>query len=86
MMTRSEAIKCFEKWFDDGCVGNLTYFRSPRAASVDAVIEETIKLREFSDDDRRKVEDVFNVLSSEKVEMYRDRDGYPDRVKVVRRP
>ena len=85
-MTRSEAILCFEKWFDNGCVGNITYYRSPRAASVDAVIEETIKLGEFSSTDRKKVEDVFEVLSSEKVEMYRDRNGYPDRVKVVRRP
>lgn len=85
-MTRKEAIECFTKWFDAGCVGNLTYYRSPRAAHVDAVIEETIKLREFSNDDRHKVEDVFEILSSEKVEMYRDGNGYPDRVKVVRRP
>jgi hypothetical protein len=86
MMTRDEAIACLAQWFDDNCVGNITFFRSPRANHADAVVEETIKLREFSRPDREAVEAVFDAFESEKMEFYRDREGYPDRIKVIRRP
>ena len=86
MMTRTEAIECFTRWFDNDCVGNITFFRSPRAKHVDAVVEETIKMREFSREDVELVNGVFDALQSEKMEFYRDKDGYPDRVKVIRRP
>lgn len=84
-MTRDEAIRCFCQWFDDGCVGNLVMFRSPRSSHVDCVIEETIKLREFAKEDQKLVLSVFDILDSEKVEMFRDKFGNPDRVKVIRR-
>lgn len=85
-MTRNEAIECFRRWIDDGCVGNIRFFRAPRANHVDAVVEETIKMREFSEEDKNQITLVFDALESEKMEFYRDKDGYPDRVKIVRRP
>jgi hypothetical protein len=84
-MTRDEAVRCFCNWFDDGCVGNIMFYRSPRANNVDCVVEETIKLREFEAAERGDVERVFNVLQAERIELYRNGTGEPDRVKVIRR-
>ena len=86
MMTRSEAIRCFEKWFDSGCVGNIMFFKSPNANKCDAVSEETIKLWEMSAGDKAKVEAVFAALDAEKLEFFKDGRGRPDRVKVTGRP
>jgi hypothetical protein len=85
MMTRKEAVEHFCQWFDDGCIGNVFYFRSPRAAHVDSVVEETVKLKEFDMATRDAVERVFDLLDAEKMEFFRNRDGNPDRVKFTRR-
>ena len=85
MMTRDEGVKALTDWFDDGCVGNITFFRSPFNRSMDAVIEETIKLREMDNDTEDVVRSVFHRLDSEKVTLYKDKHGQPDRVKVIRR-
>lgn len=85
MMTRKEAVEHFCQWFDDGCIGNVFYFRAPRASRVDSVIEETVKLKEFDAETRSAVEQVFDLLDAEKMEFFRGKDGYPDRVKFTRR-
>ena len=83
--TIEEQMAEVREWFDDGCVGNLLIFRSPHANHVDSIIEETIKLHELDTPTRALVEQVFELFDSERMEFYRDKDGYPDRVKVVRR-
>ena len=72
-------------WYSDGAVGNLTVFRAPRSRSVDVICEEVIKLREMDRETQAAVNKVFDLFQSEKVEMFLDKNGYPDRVKVVRR-
>lgn len=83
--TIDEQIEDLRDWFDDGCVGNMTIFRSPRAKHVDSIIEETIKLGEMDTPTRALVEQVFELFDTERMEFFRDKDGYPDRVKIVRR-
>ena len=85
MKTLDEMIREIEDWFDDGGVGNILIFRSPHANHVDRVYEETIKLHEMDTPTRALVEQVFELFDSERMEFFRDKQGYPDRVKITRR-
>lgn len=85
MKNLESMIKDIEEWYEDGCVGNVTVFRSPKAKYVDAIYEETIKLFELDRESRDLVEKVFDIFGAERMEFYRNSDGEPDRVKIVRR-
>lgn len=85
MKTLEEQIEDLREWFEDGCVGNVIVFRSPRASLVDSIVEETIKLNELDRDARALVEQVFALFDCERMEFFRNGKGDPDRVKVVRR-
>jgi hypothetical protein len=74
-----------KEWFNEGGVGNIVIFRSPRASQVDCIYEETIKLFELDRDARGLVEAVFELFDAEKMEFYRSPHGDPDRIKVTRR-
>ena len=86
MMTRNEGLAAFADWYDSGCVGSITFFRSPDASRIDAIVEETIKLREMTPRVLETASALFDMLDSEKATLYKDKMGLPDRVKVVRRP
>lgn len=85
MKTLKEAIDTVEDWHGEGCVGNIILFRAPRSQNVDIVGEQTIKLRELDRETSGIVVKLFSLLDSEKIELFRDKDGYPDRVKVLKR-
>jgi uncharacterized protein YeeX (DUF496 family) len=85
MMTIEESHKKLQQWYDNGCVGNITVFRAPRSDYVDMIGETTIKMFELDEESRDVVRKVFDVLDSEKIELFKDRDGNPDRARVVRR-
>jgi hypothetical protein len=72
-------------WYNNGGVGNVLMFRSPRASQVDCIYEETIKLFELDRESRGLVDAVFEVFDAEKMEFYRSPNGQPDRVKITRR-
>lgn len=74
-----------DAWHKDGAVGNLTLFSAPRSHNFDIICEEVIKLREMDRETKAAVTKVFDLFQSEKVEMFLDKNGYPDRVKIVRR-
>jgi hypothetical protein len=74
-----------QAWFDNDCVGVLLTFRAPKSGLVDQIIEETIKMREMDSDTRESVAHLCDVVDSEKIEIHKDKNGYPDRIKVVRR-
>lgn len=85
MKTLVEMIKDIEEWFELGGVGNIVIFRSPRANYVDSIYEETIKLFEMDHEAQELVRRVFDLFGAEKMEFFRNSDGDPDRVKVIRR-
>ena len=85
MKTFDEISVLVRQWHSGGCVGNLTIFKAPRTDMMDAVGEQVIKLREMDQEARDAVSRVFDLFESERVELYRDKDGYPDRVKIIRR-
>jgi len=85
MMTIDAAHEELQKWYDGNCVGVLLTFRAPRSGMVDQIVEETIKMKEMSSESREAVRRVFDELDSEKVELFKDKNGNPDRAKVVRR-
>ena len=85
MKTLEEATKIIHGWHKDGCVGNLMIFRAPRSRNVDVVGEQTIKLRELDQETQGTIRKLFSLLDSEKIELFRDSDGYPDRAKIIRR-
>jgi len=83
--TLTQLFSTIQEWYDDDCVGNIIVFRAPRSQNVDIVGEQTIKLREMDKETRETVWLVFDLLDAERIELYKDKDGRPDRVKVVRR-
>lgn len=85
MKTLEQGLESIRNWYRDECVGNLVIFRAPRSQNVDIVGEQTIKLRELDKETQDAVWKVFDLLDSERMEFYRDRDGRPDRVKVTKR-
>lgn len=85
MKTLEKTVSAINDWFNDGCVGSLTLFRAPKSRMLDMIGEQTIKLREMDEETRDAVFKLFDLLDSEKIELFRDKDGYPDRVRVIRR-
>ena len=85
MKTLDNTLKLISRWHSEGCVGNLVIFRAPRSQNVDVVGEQTIKLRELDRETQETVHKLFSLVDSEKIELFRDKDGLPDRIRVVRR-
>lgn len=84
MYTRDEAHAVLDRWYDESNVGNLTFFRAPRAKHVWAVIEKVVKKREMSTEARDAFERFVGMFDAQKGEFYRDNEGNPDRVKFTR--
>ena len=85
MMTIDDAVATIRKWYADESVGNLVIFRAPRSDYVDIIGESTVKLFEMDEETKESVRKTFELLDSEKIELFRDKNGYPDRAKVIRR-
>jgi hypothetical protein len=85
MMTIDQAHKELQRWYDDGCVGNLTIFRAPRSKNVDMVAEETVKLFEMDREAQELMHELFSTFGTEKLEAVCNKNGDPDRVTIVRR-
>jgi len=80
-----QACEDIKRWKRAGRVGVLSIFAAPKSLNVDIIGEETIKLFEMDEEHKRSVIRLFDLFDSEKIELFRGRDGYPDRVKVTRR-
>ena len=85
MKTLDSALKLISRWHGEGCVGNLVVFRAPRSQNVDIVGEQTIKMRELDRETQETIRNLFSLVDSEKIELFRDKDGIPDRIRIVRR-
>ena len=84
MMTIAEAHKALDRWYADGCVGNLYFFRQIGEHKVCSFVEQTIKLTEMTDDQKAAVLGTFLAIDFQKAELLRNRAGSPDRIKIVR--
>ena len=80
----SETIEELQTWADEGTVGNITFYHPPGMKSYGAYIEQTIKAREMEPEIRMHFEQLMDGLGALKGEFHRDKDGRPDRVKIVK--
>jgi hypothetical protein len=82
--TQAEAHATLDQWFDAGCVGNLIFYRAPRASHVDAIVEQVVKAHEMDQVTHDAFVTFMELGGVQRGEVYRDKDGKPDRVKLVR--
>ena len=84
MMTKAEAHAALDAWFQQDFVGNIYFFRAPRASTVDCFIEQTVKLREMPAAEASAFIDIFQAFNFSTAELARNKKGEPDRIKMVR--
>lgn len=80
----SEMIDVLEKWVGEESVGNLVIYHPPKVSRFGAYIEQTIKARELNDETLDALKTLIKNLGADRGEFYCDKDGNPDRVKIVR--
>jgi len=85
MKTRDECVDALTKWWVNDTVGNIIFYRAPGARYGDAILEQVIKAREMEPHIRAAFEMLMDELGIERAEMFRDKDGKPDRIKVTRK-
>ena len=85
MKTIEEMHDSLDRWYDEGLIGNIIFYRSPGSQGAEAIIEQVIKAREMKPETRAAFEMFMDGLNVERGEVVRDKDGNPDRVKLTRR-
>lgn len=85
MKSRDEVSRLFEKWWVTDTVGNFIVYRAPGARYGDVILEQVVKAREMEPSIRAAFEMLMDELQIERAEMFRDKDGRPDRIKITRR-
>ena len=85
MKSREELHKMLDVWWDDGLVGNLIIYRSPGAMLGDCIIERVLKCREMKPEIRAAFVMVMDELGVDRGEVFRNKNGDPDRIKLTRR-
>ena len=80
----SEIIEDLNVWAGTGSVGNITFYHPPGIKSYGAYIEQTIKAREMTEEQREALTYLMESLGALKGEFHRDKAGKPDRVKIVK--
>jgi len=78
MKTLEQAKKCLEEWFNEGAVGNIIFYHSPGSKFIDVIMERVVKCREMES----SVETAKMMV--ERGEVFRGKDGKPDRIKITR--
>ena len=85
MKTEKECLDVLREWFSDGLVGNIIFYRSPHSDGAEAIIEQVVKVREMKPTTRAAFGMLMDDLGVERGEVFRDKDGNPDRIKLTRR-
>lgn len=83
--TIEDGQRILQDWFDAGCVGNLLFFRGPQRSSIEAIVEETRKLRDVGPGTQELINELFAKLGSSKIEIRSAKDGTADNFKSTRR-
>lgn len=85
MKTKANAAAEFQRWIDSGRIGNLIVYHPPGSDMCDFIEEVVIKVREMPPDVAASFLTFMDALNIERGEVFRDKDGRPDRVKLTRR-
>jgi hypothetical protein len=85
MKTKQEVHDVVDKWWDEGIVGTLMIYRAPGSSVADCILEEVVKAREMEAHVQVAFECLMDGLGAERGEIFRDKNGEPDRVKITRR-
>ncbi|KKN79027.1 hypothetical protein LCGC14_0345030 [marine sediment metagenome] len=85
MKTIEEVHNAVDEWFGDDMVGNLIIYRAPNSQGAECILEEVVKAREMKPTTRAALEMLMDDLNIERGEMWRDKEGNPDRVRGTRR-
>ena len=86
MRPKSEMLTVVTGWSDSDRSGNLVLFQPPRSEVFDAFVEETIKLHEMTETEKSVALAMFDKFDATKIEMFRSKEGNPDRIRVTRKP
>jgi len=84
MKSKEEILELVNKWWVTDTVGNIIAYRSPGAAYGDVILEQVVKGREMKPEVRAAFEYVMDELQIERGEMFRNKNGEPDRIKITR--
>ena len=84
MKSLREAHEILDGWYEQGCIGNIIFYRPPGIDAVDALIEHTVKTREMNEPTKAAFESLIERLGAEKGEFFTNKNGEADRVKFVR--
>lgn len=85
MKSEEECVVVLRKWFDEDITGNIIFYHSPHSGGAEAIIEQVIKVREMEPTTRAAFGMLMDDLGVERGEVFRDKDGNPDRIKLTRR-
>ena len=85
MKDLSDVHKIVDDWFNSGCVGNLVVFKGPHRNYAEVIIEETRKMHEVGPEITKSTNELFAQMGASKLEINSNKDGTPDRIKIVRR-
>jgi len=84
MKTFDDAMQDMADWAENNIVGRFTVYHPPGKRQYGCYLEQTIKAREMEPDVREAFEFLMDSLKAEKGEFFRDKDGRPDRVTIIR--
>lgn len=84
MLKTGELLDVISRWIDDGAVGNFVIYHPPLLSRFGCYLEQTIKAREMNDETREALETLIRNLGADRGEFFCDKEGKPDRVKIVR--
>lgn len=84
MKSLREAHEALDRWFEEGTVGNIIFYRPPGGSEVDCILEQTIKTREMDEATAASFEVMVKRLGAEKGSFWTNRDGEADRVTITK--
>ena len=85
MRTKEELHDILDEWVESEAVGNIIFYHPPRANEYEAIIEQTVKVREMKPTTRAAFCMFMDDMKVERGEVIRNKDGEPDRVTLTRR-
>ena len=85
MKSLEEMHEALQKWFVTNTVGNVIFYRSPGSKFGDVILEQVVKGREMKPEVQAAFEFLMDELKIERGEMFRNKQGEPDRIKITRR-
>jgi hypothetical protein len=84
MKTFDDVMQDMADWAENNIVGRFTVYHPPGKRQYGCYLEQTIKAREMEPEVKAAFEFLMDALGAEKGEFFRDKEGRPDRVTIIR--